>query len=73
MTSIRMDLGRLPWPVALGLVLLAGVVLALRVAGLAVCLIVDGFMRLELAVSAAAGIAPLGGSSWPLDATGGSW
>ncbi|AEH11627.1 MULTISPECIES: hypothetical protein [Protofrankia] len=66
MTGIRADLRSLPWWAAAGLALLAVVVLALRVVGLAVCVLVDTVERVEIALSAAAGIAPLGGSSWPL-------
>ncbi len=66
MTGIRADLRALPWWAVGGLVLLAAVVLALRIVGLAVCVLVDTVERVEIALSAAAGIAPLGGSSWPL-------
>jgi hypothetical protein len=66
MTGVRADLRSLPWWATGGLVVLAVVVLALRVAGLLVCVLVDAAERVEVEVSARAGIAPLGGSSWPL-------
>ncbi|WP_045876668.1 hypothetical protein [Pseudofrankia sp. DC12] len=77
MSGIRADLARVPWWATGLLVLLAVLVLVLRVAGLAVCLVVDTAERVELAASNRAGIAPLGGSSWPLTdvptPSGGAW
>ncbi|WP_250283167.1 hypothetical protein [Frankia sp. CiP1_Cm_nod2] len=75
MTSIRADLRALPWWAAVGLVLLAVVVLALRIAGLLVLAVVDAAQRIEIAVSTAAGIAPLAASTviLPADAPMPGW
>ena len=62
MTSIRADLRALPLWLAVGLVLVAAVVLLLRVVGLAVCVVVDSAERCEAALTGAVGIAPLAAS-----------
>ncbi|THJ71579.1 hypothetical protein [Candidatus Frankia alpina] len=62
MTGVRADLRSVPWLLAVLLVGLASVVLALRVAGLAVLVIVDAAERIEVAASTAVGIAPLAAS-----------
>ncbi|THJ75861.1 hypothetical protein [Candidatus Frankia alpina] len=62
--SVRDDLRRLPWWVAVALTVLALVVLALRAAGLAVAVVVTTAERLDVAAAIRAGISPLGASSW---------
>jgi hypothetical protein len=61
--TVRADIRRLPWLVALALVVLALAVLTIRAAALVVCVIADGAARVELAATAAAGIGPLSPSS----------
>jgi hypothetical protein len=61
--GVRADVGRIPWWLAAGLVLLALAVLVIRAVALLVCLIADGALRVELAATTAAGIGPLSGST----------
>ena len=69
--DVRGDLRRLPWWAALLLGLLATVVLALRVVGLIVAItervvavVVTTAERVDVAAATAAGIRPLGASTW---------
>ncbi|AEH10998.1 MULTISPECIES: hypothetical protein [Protofrankia] len=62
MTSIRDDLRSLPVLLAFVVVVVAIPVLALRIVGLAVCVVVDGAERIEAAVTGAVGIPPLAAS-----------
>ncbi|WP_131769203.1 hypothetical protein [Candidatus Protofrankia californiensis] len=66
--DIRADLRSLPWWATAGIVVLAVVVLALRIVGLVVVAVVDAAERIEVAVSTAAGISPLGASTLILPA-----
>ncbi|WP_261562739.1 hypothetical protein [Frankia tisae] len=66
--DVRGDLRRLPWYVAIGLGFLAAAVLALRVVGLVVAVVVTTAERLDVAAATAAGIRPLGASTWLLPA-----
>ncbi|SBW17222.1 putative membrane protein [Candidatus Protofrankia californiensis] len=66
--SVQADLRRLPWWVTVPLVLIALVVLALRAVGLVVAVVVTTAERLDVAAAVAAGIAPLGASTWLLSA-----
>lgn len=66
--GIRADIARVHWLIALGLVLLALVVLVIRAVALVVVLIADGAARVELALTGAAGIGPLSPSSFVLPA-----
>ncbi|KJE20345.1 hypothetical protein FF36_05319 [Frankia torreyi] len=66
--DVRGDLRRLRWYVAIGLGLLAAVVLALRVVGLVVAVVVTTAERVDVAAATAAGIRPLGASTWLLPA-----
>ncbi len=74
-TGVRADLRRLPWWAPGPLVLFAAIVLALRIVGLAVALVVDIAERLDVAVGTAAGISPLGASTvlLPADLTVRTW
>ncbi len=63
MTDVRAELRTLPWWATGGIVVLAVVVLALRIVGLVVVAVVDAAERIEVAVSIAAGISPLGAST----------
>ncbi len=67
--AMQADLRRLPLRVVLPLVLLALAVLALRAVGLAVAVVVTTAERLDVAAATAAGIAPLGASTWLLTTT----
>lgn len=60
--TIASELRRLHYLGALVLVVLAIVVLAARIVGLVVVLVVDGIERAERTLSARLGVTPLGGS-----------
>lgn len=62
MNGIRRDLRSVPFLMAVGLVLLAVLVLLLRSVCLLVCVVTDGAQRVEVALSGAAGIGPLAAS-----------
>ncbi|WP_163552033.1 hypothetical protein [Candidatus Frankia alpina] len=64
--SVQADLRRLPWWATGSVIVLALIVLALRAVGLAVALVVDIAERIDVAVGTAAGISPLGASTWLL-------
>ncbi|WP_163548352.1 hypothetical protein [Candidatus Frankia nodulisporulans] len=64
--DVRGDLRRLPWWLAIALALLAIAVLALRAVGLVVAVVVTTAERIDAAAATAAGIAPLGASTWLL-------
>lgn len=66
MSSVQADLRALPWWAVAPLILFAVLVLAVRIAGLAVAFVVDVAERLDMAVATAAGISPLGASTWLL-------
>lgn len=63
MSSIPADLRRLPWWIAAPVVALAVVVLALRIVGLLVALVVTYAERADTAVGRLTGISPLGAST----------
>ncbi len=72
-TGVRADLRALPWWATGPLVLFAVVVLALRIVGLTVAVVVDLAERLDVAVGTAAGISPLGASTVLLPADLPTW
>ncbi|EFC85729.1 hypothetical protein [Parafrankia sp. EUN1f] len=64
--SVRDDLRRLPLWLTVPVVLIALAVLTLRAVGLVVALVVTAVERVDVAVATAAGISPLGASTWLL-------
>ena len=74
-SDVRAELRSLPWWAVSGIVLVAVVVLVLRVVGLVVAAVVDVAERVDVAISTAAGISPLGASTLilPLDLSVPGW
>lgn len=72
MSTVRLDLRSLRWWVATAVVILTLIVLVIRIVGLVVIVVVDLAERVEITVACAAGITPLGTSTFalPYDASG---